>query len=351
MKIPARRVPARYFVLLRDALQRQGFDTSRWLQMSGVEEKRLDVRDAKLLPSEVEAMIASARRLFGRTDLAFELGLQVKANSHDLLGYGMISCRNFDEVLRLVVRHYHLMVETVALRYQRSRTRERGEAIYTQSFAMPLETLRFYYEVLAVSHHNQLRQMSGGDFPPYDIYLSMPEPPHAARYNALAPARFHFDEGGVPGVRVVMGADLLDKPLPLADPRVVQEVDERCSALGQRPPAGDTGWGDYVTMMLRQSHGELVTLNDLAQRISISARTIDRHLRKEDRQFRDLAQQVRFERACELLAVPGTTVAQAAVTLGFSDATNLSRAFRRVIGITPSEYQQRLASVPQAQET
>jgi AraC-like DNA-binding protein len=128
-------------------------------------------------------------------------------------------------------------------------------------------------------------------------------------------------------------------PSAAANARLVEDIDERCAAIGQRPPSSDEGWGDYVKLMLRQAHGELVTLDDLARHVSLSARTIDRHLKKEGLQFRDLAQQVRFERACELLAAPAATVAQVAADLGFSDAANFSRAFRRVVGVAPGEYQ------------
>jgi AraC-like DNA-binding protein len=252
----------------------------------------------------------------------------------------MLSCRNLDQVLRLVARHYHLMIETFDLRYRRVGAGV-GEALYTPLTSMPIETLHFYLEMLAMAHHNQVRLFLAGDTPAYDIHLSMPEPPHIARYRALAPVRFHFDARALPGVRVLMGADLLDRPLPLANPRVVADVDERCAAIGQPPPSGAEGWGDFVRMMLRQTQGERVTLDDLARRVSLSARTIDRHLKKEGLQFRDLAQQVRFERACELLSSPSATVAQVAADLGFSDAANFSRAFRREVGMTPGEYQRR----------
>lgn len=337
MTAPAKRVPVRYFALLHDQLRSQGVDVAQLLRMAGIEDARFKDHDASLQPFEVDAFIASARQLTGRTDLGFEMGRLIKMTSHDLLGYGMLSCRTVDGVLRLVVRHYHLMIETFKLRYQRSGAR--GEAVYTPATSMPLETLRFYYELLALAHQIQVHMILGEHTPPYDFYLAMPEPPHVARYLALAPARFHFDERALPGVRVVMGADLLDSPLPLANPRVVEDVDERCGALGQRPPASDEGWGDYVTMMLRETQGELVTLDDLARRINISTRTIDRYLKKENLQFRDLSQQVRFERARELLAEPGATVAQVALSLGFSDAANFSRAFRRVMGVSPSAYQ------------
>jgi len=48
---------------------------------------------------------------------------------------------------------------------------------------------------------------------------------------------------------------------------------------------------------------------------------------------------VRFENACDLLCTPGGSISDVAQQLGFSDAANFSRAFRRVMGVTPGEYQ------------
>src|SRR6218665_4105541 len=342
MTAPAKRSPVRYFVLLLDALRRQGVETAQLLRKAGFEETRFDRRKMPLLPAEIEAFVASARQLTGRTDLGFEMGSLIKMNSHDLLGYGMWSCRNFDEVMWMVSRHFHLMTETFTMTYRR--TRSHGEAVYTPVTSFAPETLRFMNEVMATSHGNQVRLTFGQDTPVYDIHLSMPEPSHIARYRALAPARFHFGERGLGGVRVVMGADLLDKALPMADPHVVKEVDERCGIVGQRPPPGDPGWGDYVTMMLRDDLGELVTLDDLARRINLSARTVDRLLKKENLTLRDIPQKVRFERACELLADPAATVVQVALGVGFTDPASFSRAFRRVVGVSPGQFQQRLSS-------
>lgn len=337
-----RRVPSRYFQILRDALRQGGTDTVRLLNMAGIAEEPFNARDGTLSALEVDAFIAAACRLTGRHDLGFELGRRIKVNSHDLLGYGMLSCSNVDQFLGMASRHYHLMTETWSMSYRRWSSG--GEAVYTPRVAMPPESVRFYLEVLAVTHQNQVQMIVGRDIPAYDIYLSMPPPEHVQRYFALVPARFHFHEGAMPGVRVVMPAQLLDISLALSDPDVVRQIEERCNAMGQKPPRGDVGWVDYVTMVLRESRGEQVTLDDLARRVNVSARTIDRHLKKEGLGFRELSDKVRFERACELLAKEAASITDVALQLGFSDTANFSRAFRRVIGVSPSEHQRRTAS-------
>lgn len=305
--------------------------------MAGIDSAKCDRRDAALEPPEMEGFIASARRLTGRSDLGFELGRLIKMTSHDLLGYGMLSCRNIDEVMRLVVRHYHLMTETFTLRYHRDPAGT-GEAVYTPTIAMPLEMFRFYLETLAVAHDNQLRLMLGSAGMTYDIYLSMPPPSHIARYHSLAPTRFHFDERTPTCVRVKMGPAMLDHLLPFADAHLIREIDRRCGTLGQRLPDTKREWVEYLRMMIRQSEGETLTLESIALRNRVSTRTIDRHLRRENLSFRVLLNQVRFERACELLQESDVTVEQIALLLGFSDPANFSRAFRRAIGVPPSDY-------------
>jgi AraC-like DNA-binding protein len=337
MSKPIRRVPVRYFLALRDTLRDSGVDTTRLLQVAGIDEALFNARDAKLTEIEVEHFVSAARRLTGREDLGFEMGRRIKMNSHDLLGYGLLSCSSLHEFMGLASRHYHLMTETWTMSYRRHFSG--GEMIYTPSVALNTESLRFYLETLAMAHQNQVHLLLGGQVQPYDIYLSMPTPSHLQRYQALSPVRFHFHESAVPGLRVVMGSDLLDLPLALGDPQVVREIDERCSALGQRMPRADVGWGEYVTMVLREARGEQVTLEDLAKRVNVSARTIDRHLKKEGLGYRELSDKVRFERACELLCAEGASVVDVALRMGFSDAANFSRAFKRVVGVSPGEYQ------------
>ena len=42
-------------------------------------------------------------------DLGFELGILAKINSHDIHRYGLISCRNLDQMLQMGSRYYHLI--------------------------------------------------------------------------------------------------------------------------------------------------------------------------------------------------------------------------------------------------
>jgi AraC-like DNA-binding protein len=332
-----RRVPARYVALYASHLHGQGVDTQRLLRMAGIRPSTLEQFDAMLLPEQIERFIAAAFLLTQRSDLGFECGRLIHMTSHGILGYGMLSCQTPDQAWRLASRYYHLRNALFTMRCRR--TLHHYEVIYSPVAAMPRQMLYFLLELTATAHENQFRAMLGNEVEPYDIYLAMPPPPHRGRYAELSPVRFHFDEHAMPGLRVVIRAALADTPMPMPSLETVRAVKERCEQLSSRPTPANGGWGDYVAMMLRGVSGP-IGLNQIAARLHVSQRTIERHLKKEELLFRDLAQQVCFERACEMLAGRGSTVAQIAERLGFSDTANFSRAFRRFVGVSPSQYQQ-----------
>jgi len=337
MRKPPRRFRAIYLVQLCDLLRQQGVDTDAIFAAAGIDPKQFEHCDAQILPEQLDAFGEAAVRLTGRTDLGFEGGRLIKFTSHDVVGLGMLSAPNAHESFRFTVRHYHLLNQGFSMRYVRMP--EFGEFTYTPVVAMPTRTLHHIYEVLAIAHRSQFKLFSG--LVPYDIYLSMPEPPHVARYAELAPVRFHFEPKGLPGVRVVMRAEDLDRTSPFSNPRMFNDIDQRCRLMGVGPDADEPQWGEYVEMMLRETHGELLTLDQLAERLRISKRTLDRYLKRENINFRELQQRILVERACELLRAPGATVNAVAHYLGFSVAGNFSRAFRRIVGESPREYQAR----------
>jgi AraC-like DNA-binding protein len=328
-------VPARYFAMLMDYLESHG--TPCRDALSAAQIRTLNDPLALLTTSQVDTLVQEMARLTGRRDLGFELGRLIKFNSHDVLGYAMISSPTIDHMLRLVARYYRLMSPMFVFRYQR--LGERAEVSFQPVVAMNEATMRFYLETVALSFHVQLMAAAGGKLGPYDIAMAMPEPAHVQRYRELAPARFHFG-AAQPGVHISMSAAGFDQPLPMADLRALARAEARCKLLLQEMTAAGK-WCDWVAMMLREAEDSQPTLDELARILNISARTLDRYLAREGVSFRDLALAIRNERACELLASGKHPVSQIAYRLGYSDMANFSRSFKKSNGISPSAYMER----------
>jgi AraC-like DNA-binding protein len=96
-----------------------------------------------------------------------------------------------------------------------------------------------------------------------------------------------------------------------------------------------------VTMMLREASDGVPSLTELAHTLNLSARTLDRYLAREGSSFRELSTRVRHQMACELLRGGTLNITQIAYQLGYTDAANFTRAFRRQANCSPSDYRQR----------
>ncbi|SFF37056.1 AraC-type DNA-binding protein [Fontimonas thermophila] len=339
MSLATVEVPARYYARAGEVLLRMGVDITRILKAARISLERINHPDAMMRLDQVEALVAEAFALTGRTDLALDVGRALKLSSHSLVGYGMLSSPDADYALRLAARFFKLIMPAFRMRY---RTRSGfAEIAFTPVLSMSRLCFQFHLETLAVATHWELRELLEGRIPDYDLYYSIPEPPHAARYAEMPEARCHFGWEPTPGLRMVFATDFREHPLALSDPSALKMAEQRCNAM-VRTALARGRVSDWVGMMLRESGEGLPTLVELAHTLNLSPRTLDRYLRREGTHYRELARRARLDKACALIATGDMSLTQIAYELGYTDAANFTRAFRRETGLSPSAYRRRL---------
>ena len=94
------------------------------------------------------------------------------------------------------------------------------------------------------------------------------------------------------------------------------------------------------SILARRVVGGDTSLAAIAQRAGISVRTLQRRVRAAGLTYMDLQAAVRLEYARDLLADRSRSVCEVASTLGYSDAANFCRAFKRWTNMTPSEFRE-----------
>ncbi|SER17725.1 AraC-type DNA-binding protein [Solimonas aquatica] len=330
-------VPARYYLRAAEVLLRMGVNVPQLLAAARIRIERLDRPDASLPFEQVEILVNEAFRLTGRSDFGIEVGRTLKLGSHSMVGYGMLSSPHADYALRLAARYFKLIMPAFRMRYRASA--ERAEVSFSPTQPMSHLCLQFHLEALVFATHCELRELLGGRAPPCEIYLSYAEPAHAARYSELDGARCHFGWDVMPGIRMVFSGDFTAYPLAMADPSALRLAEERCKELVRKAVAGGK-ISDWVAMMLREAGGSMPTQAELAQTLNLSPRTLDRYLQREGESFRALAKRVRHEKACALIEAGELSLTQIAYELGYSDAANFTRAFRREAGRSPSAHRE-----------
>ena len=112
---------------------------------------------------------------------------------------------------------------------------------------------------------------------------------------------------------------------------------------------------DFVTSIRQAvetlSRGEdYPTVQQTAELVGISVRTLQRGLAAAGVSHEVLVAQTRFAAAAVLLEQANGTILDVALSLGYSDHANFTRAFRRWAGCSPQKYRMRCGRRPQVHD-
>jgi len=116
--------------------------------------------------------------------------------------------------------------------------------------------------------------------------------------------------------------------------------------LRQLSETADAGIGGRVRQtMVEALNGSELVLADIAGRLHVSTRTLQRKLADEGLSFSQLFDEVRRGQAEERLRQSRIHAVELAYFLGFADANSFYRAFRRWTGTTPEAYRKNAEAV------
>ncbi|MGN9845671.1 AraC family transcriptional regulator ligand-binding domain-containing protein [Nonomuraea sp. H19] len=127
-----------------------------------------------------------------------------------------------------------------------------------------------------------------------------------------------------------------DVPLPLADPALAAILDDhaRLSTAASRPVLG---WLDRFHAILESAVADGPPgLDQVARRLAMSPRTLQRRLRDEGTSWREELEKLRQRRVDRLLRETSLSVESIAARVGFTDSRALRRAIHRWYGHGPA---------------
>ncbi|MDB4653135.1 AraC family transcriptional regulator, partial [Akkermansiaceae bacterium] len=104
-----------------------------------------------------------------------------------------------------------------------------------------------------------------------------------------------------------------------------------------------------VTQMLNDGYAEKITIADIAERVDISVRQLERKFQEIYKTTpSQYLMRLRILRACEMLRSGVKPVTTIALDVGFYDHSAFSRKFSQLIGEPPSAYRKRFAKKPES---
>lgn len=134
--------------------------------------------------------------------------------------------------------------------------------------------------------------------------------------------------------RMIFNADDLQTPILTHDTSVYETFK---TILGQKKAiALQTNTADALkNLLLMQFKGRIPTVEEAAENLGMTVRTLQRKLTEEQTSFRNIANEVKKELAMHLMKNPATSITEVADVLGYGDLPAFRRAFKSWTNAAP----------------
>lgn len=197
------------------------------------------------------------------------------------------------------------------------------------------DELRHPVECLLCGVVTVLRRATGQPLVPSAVAFRHSAPaddaPHRQRFTV--PPAF-----SAPHSELVLPRALLATPHLAPDPQLTAVTERHLRRLLDELPAVETFAGQLKRVLAEElRHGE-PSLPQLAARLKLSERTLQRRLRQQSLTLHALLDDVRFTLAQRHLRESRESIAEISFLLGFSEVRAFHRAFKRWTGVTPGAF-------------
>jgi AraC-like DNA-binding protein len=184
------------------------------------------------------------------------------------------------------------------------------------------------------------RMNAGASLRPVAATLRRREPDAADAYERFfgCPVRFGVEENAF-----VLSAKDADRPLPSANRQLAAVFDRMLTEELARLDRSDVVSRARAAVLEHLSSGE-GTAEDTAKQLHMSPRTLQRKLAEAKTTYLQLVDDTRKDLALRYIEDPRRSVTDITFSLGFSQPSAFTRAFKRWTGLTPSDYRTRSAA-------
>jgi len=322
-------IPTSVLAAVIELGDRHGCAIDRWLAGTGLTPHQLVDPHVKASFRQAASVLRRALRDLPAGPVGLQLGGRDALVSFGMLGLAMRSCATGAEALELGV---DLQQASGALTDLSTELAGDEVGFVLRERAPEPELLPFLCEESFGSILQLTWEIFGVGNNPIRLELTYPAPAYAAEYRRFfrCPVRFGADAN-----RLSMSSDLLTTPIATLDPATRALAEDACRRLL------DTGEAHHdiiraVDSLLSDNLRTPVMMAEVADRLSVTERTLRRQLAAAGVRFSDLRDRVRERRATYLILESGLPMTAIAREIGFGDVREFRRAYTRWTGQPPS---------------
>lgn len=287
--------------------------------------------DERLPMEAVNELLAGAIHITGDPDLGLKAAREIVPGEYGVMEYAARSAATWREACETVGRFMHLLND--ALRFSLHVDADKVFIELDSRVPLPRASADFQSAALHI----------GGSYlwapnfaPDYEVWFSHPQPEDVSEYErTFVGGKLCF---GAPVNGFVCPSSYLAYRPHSADPHLHALISKQADAMLAELPRTQVLTERVRDLMVRELSRGAPGLADIARRVSMSERTLSRHLEAEGTSFKHLLDDLRQRLALRYVRQAELSFSEIAFLLGFSQVSAFHRAFRRWTGQTPNEY-------------
>lgn len=317
-------------------LRRLGVDPGGFLATLGLAPTLLEDPHNEIAFAALGPLLAAAARRTACGHFGLLVAQPVGLGALGLVGRLAAAAPDVGTALRNLCDHMQVRDRGAVVSLSRSGgSAALGYAIYTRGSEGATGSDEIYDAALAIGA-NLVRELCGHRASPTQVLLCRREPADPRPWRRAFGAPVHFDADRA---ELVFPASWLARRPRGADPALHRMLERRVVELEARA-ADDPVAGLRRALRTHLLAGK-VAVGEVARMLAVHRRTLNRRMELLHTSVHDVAEELRFEVARQLVGSTAMPLIEIAAALGYADASGFTRAFRRWSGSTPSAWRKR----------
>ena len=282
--------------------------------------------------NHVYDLFRAAEKLHG-TSVGLESRRGIVPNSFSSLSLAMLAAENLSAGLGLMVK-YSAMVTNA---YDCYLDEDVANPVFGFKLCSELEIPPMVSDAIISTAVRTFRFVQPQHNAILQIDLARPRPKDTLQYERYFKAPIHW---GSKQFAIHLSSDCLALPSMHAHPELLEYNENKCIEKVQELESSSLLFSvkKYLRDNLEQ---EGVSIEKAAESLKIGIRSMQRSLRADGTSFKHLLDEMRQLEAQKYIETTPLSITQIAHSLGFSDAGNFTRAFKRWFNCSPNQYRQR----------
>lgn len=314
---------------------RLGLDEQALLKFAALSPSLLQQQGSRLAPRQLARLLI---KIMTEADDEF-LGLAsepCRFGVFPLLCEHLIHTRTLGEAIYETRRFYGLITRAIRFEIEESDTEVRVSLRLDKPELDPEHVL---IELLLLIWHRFPSWLIGQVIPLTRVQLAYPAPQHAEEYRLLFPTQREFNQ---PHNTLIWPKHVMELPVHRNMEQLKRYLAQIPLQWFRKQRFADFQSERVMQLLEQSSNPHQTTLEDIAEQLHMTSRTLRRKLTAEGSRFQQMKDDLRRDQAIYWLSQDSTSIAEAGEKVGYTETASFIRAFKSWTGMSPGQYQKGL---------